>query len=285
MKFEKVFHLSKKDHNAVLLCPNSESFVDTIQKKHPAALLIPGGGYVALSEFEQKPLAHYFANYGFVPFILRYSLNKMAQYPRPLTQASAALWYIRSHASEYGIDTEKIAIIGFSAGAHLTTMLATQWNEQYSHNFSDIPEENQWAFTMPPEGNKPNATVTGYTPTTFENFEDNSGIPVNSEQGPGKLLASEGHFSQLSSLTTHTKVTDHTPPAFLFKCTSDFPPGTLEYAQACADHHVEAEVHIFADNLRCASAAVDPFSSHEYSANTQLWGTLAINWLRRELDF
>lgn len=240
----------------------------------PAALIYPGGGYRALSEAERLPIVAFFRENGFQPFVLLYSIGELAHYPAPLLEGSRAVWEIRKNHEEYGIDPTKIILVGFSAGAHAATMLATCWQEDFSREGMDIPFG----------GNKPNATVTGYTPTTFEDFAEKAkkaGIPENA--GPSNLLGKPGTmWAEYSALTTHTKVTENTPPAFLWKTSSDAPGFSTAYAKACKDCGVECELHIFSDRNRCAAPAIYQEKSElggVYGKNTQLWGTLALNWL------
>lgn len=260
--------LSERDHDAVMLSyvpdPTPES---TCSDKKTAVVIFPGGGYQAHTEWECDRMAQAFSELGFAPFVVQYSVGVEASFPELLQQASRAVWHVRKRADEYGVHPDRIVACGFSAGAHLTTMLATHWQDAVCREGSDIPEE----------GNKPNATVTGYTPTTFEDFVKRSGLDINSDDGPGHLLSHQQGYSDIPSLTTHTKVSKSTPPAFLWKTTSDFPPGTLEYAMALEAQHIPYELHVFTDSQRCASAAA--WSADGYVPNTRMWLTLATNWL------
>ena len=57
-----------------------------------------------------------------------YSLNSEAKFPAQIFDVKGAIRFLRAHADEYGIDSERIAIAGTSAGAHLATLLATTNN-------------------------------------------------------------------------------------------------------------------------------------------------------------
>ena len=54
-----------------------------------------------------------------------YRLNSEAKFPAQIFDVKGAIRFLRAHADEYGIDSERIAIAGTSAGAHLATLLAT----------------------------------------------------------------------------------------------------------------------------------------------------------------
>lgn len=94
-------------------------------KKRPAVLVLPGGGYTMCSDREAEPVTYPFLAYGYHAFVLRYSVKKDAIWPNPLNDYEQAMEYIRSHAEEWNVIDDKIAVIGFSAGGHLTGCAAT----------------------------------------------------------------------------------------------------------------------------------------------------------------
>ncbi len=91
----------------------------------PAVLICPGGGYFMCSDREAEPIAMAFLAEGYQAFVLRYSIQENAAFPRPLNDAEEALELIRSHAEEWDVDVNKIAACGFSAGGHLAAALGT----------------------------------------------------------------------------------------------------------------------------------------------------------------
>ena len=245
-------------------------------KKKPAVLIYPGGAYRFLSEAERFPIIDFFKGKGFQPFVLMYSVGKNAHYPDPLIESSKAVWEIRKNAEEYGVNPDQITLVGFSAGAHAAMMLATLWQDDASREGTNIPYG----------GNRPNATVTGYTPTTFEDFFDKPENVMATQDGVGPevVLGKSGtRWADYKSLTVHNFVTELTPPAFLWKTSADLPGSSTKYAQACKEHGVECELHIFSDKNRCAAMEFDKGLAWEYrsgiSSNTKLWGELAVNWL------
>ena len=100
-----------------------------------ALLLIPGGGYRwAVLDKEGFDCARVFAAAGITCFVLRYRLpaDGWAAGPNaPLQDAQRALRLIRAYASEYGIDPERIASLGASAGGHLAGLLAARSDATY----------------------------------------------------------------------------------------------------------------------------------------------------------
>lgn len=93
--------------------------------KRPALLILPGGGYQYCSEREADPVAFPYLKAGFQVFILRYSVAQDAVWPNPLNDYDQAMELIRRRAADWGLDPEKVAVIGFSAGGHLAAAAAT----------------------------------------------------------------------------------------------------------------------------------------------------------------
>lgn len=91
----------------------------------PAVLIFPGGGYRFTSDREAEPVAMTFLAQGYHAFVLRYTVSEEPLFPKPLEDAQAALNLIRDRAEEWGVDPDKIAVCGFSAGGHLAAALGT----------------------------------------------------------------------------------------------------------------------------------------------------------------
>lgn len=91
----------------------------------PAILILPGGAYRGCSDREAEPVAMAFLAEGYQAFVLRYSVNQHAAFPKPLHDAEEALELIRENSRDWGIDQGKVAVCGFSAGGHLAAALGT----------------------------------------------------------------------------------------------------------------------------------------------------------------
>ncbi|ADL00750.1 alpha/beta hydrolase [Brevundimonas subvibrioides] len=101
-----------------------------------ALLLIPGGGYRwAVVDKEGMDVARVFAAAGVTCFVLRYRLPAdgwTAGPDAPLQDAQRALRLIRANAADYGIDPDRIASLGASAGGHLAGLLAARRDATYA---------------------------------------------------------------------------------------------------------------------------------------------------------
>lgn len=88
-------------------------------KPHPAAVICPGGGYELLSvQNEGIDLAEYMEQQGYAAYVLLYRVSPH-RYPEPQKDLALAIKFLRSHAEEFGIDPQKILLMGSSAAGHL----------------------------------------------------------------------------------------------------------------------------------------------------------------------
>ncbi|MDZ4851193.1 MAG: SMP-30/gluconolactonase/LRE family protein [Pirellulaceae bacterium] len=118
--FDVVYHQvgSRK-----LLCdffvPSSES------AKLPAIVLVHGGGWLHGDKTKFRSLALMLAERGYVVAAIEYRLGYEAKFPAGIQDCNAAVHFLKSNASQYRIDPERIAAVGGSAGGHLVGLMAT----------------------------------------------------------------------------------------------------------------------------------------------------------------
>ena len=97
------------------------------ERQHPAILVLPGGGYAMTSDREHEPIAMAFFARGYSAFALEYSCTPHI-FPTALREAVLAMAYIRRHAQAMSVHPNRIAAIGFSAGAHLCGTLGMMYD-------------------------------------------------------------------------------------------------------------------------------------------------------------
>ncbi|MFT3691732.1 MAG: alpha/beta hydrolase [Kofleriaceae bacterium] len=91
----------------------------------PAVLVIHGGGWTeGIYRASMASHAERLAEAGYVTVNIEYRLTPTAGYPQQVQDCFCALGYMRAHAEELGIDPDRIAGLGYSAGGHLVSMLA-----------------------------------------------------------------------------------------------------------------------------------------------------------------
>jgi acetyl esterase/lipase len=97
-----------------------------------AILMAPGGGYVReVLDKEGFETARRFNEAGMTVFVLRYRLPAEGWADGkdvPLQDAQRAMRLIRMNAGQYGIDPDRLGVIGFSAGGHVAASLATRFD-------------------------------------------------------------------------------------------------------------------------------------------------------------
>ena len=108
-----------------------------------AFVICPGGGYgVVVYEMEGINTAKEFANNGVNAFLLKYRLpNDSIMIDKkvgPLQDALQAIKLVRENSEKWGIDKNKVGIMGFSAGGHLASTAATHFDMQIIENSNNI---------------------------------------------------------------------------------------------------------------------------------------------------
>ena len=120
-------------------------------RNKPALILCPGGGYEYCSIREGAPVARAFARDGVEAFVLEYDCTEVPLGVKPLHTLSASVAWVRENAAQLGIAADRIAVGGFSAGAHLAGLLAATW-----HDTDWFPEGTDL------QAHRPNAAVLCY---------------------------------------------------------------------------------------------------------------------------
>lgn len=196
-------------------------------QKRPCILICPGGAYLMCSERESEPVAFHFLTEGFNAFVLTYSVAPH-RFPTQIREVAAAMELIYKNAEEWNCDTEKIAIMGFSAGGHLASHYTTMY---------DCKEVRE----MFPESKAVNASILSYPVITAD--------PAHAHKGSFEyLLGHSPSEEEIKYFSSENNVSEKTPPTFLWHTASDAcvpVNNTLLYAQALDRNNVPFEVHIY----------------------------------------
>ena len=109
--------------------PNVAMKMDILQPKSdeklPAIVYVTGGGFINANKDNGIQLRMHLAEAGYVVASIQYRVAPTARFPEPLEDVKASIRYLKAHADQFGIDPERIGIIGGSAGGYLTAMAAT----------------------------------------------------------------------------------------------------------------------------------------------------------------
>ena len=110
-----------------------------------AVLICPGGGYWDLYwQLEGEEVAAWLNSIGVTGVILKYRVPRRPDEPkgeparRPLQDAQRAVSLVRNRAKEWGIDPQRIGIVGFSAGGHLAIATATSFDQRTYEPIDDV---------------------------------------------------------------------------------------------------------------------------------------------------
>ncbi len=100
-----------------------------------AVVCCPGGGYAHLAmDHEGHQWANFFNNQGIALIVLKYRMPHGNRFI-PISDAEEAMKSVRRHATEWHIDRNNIGIMGFSAGGHLASTIATHSKGEAAPNF------------------------------------------------------------------------------------------------------------------------------------------------------
>jgi acetyl esterase/lipase len=232
-------------------------FLDPPRKKLAAIIICPGGGYYAQAPHEGQPFAQLFSLYGIVGIVLTYRVFP-DHYPGSFSDAVRAIRIIRRDADKYNIDPEKIGIMGFSAGGHLASTVATQ-PELYKNPEDDLADK----FSA-----RPDRVILGYPVISFmDDFAHKGSVKA--------LLGENPDPKMLMQLTNYLHVTKDSPPAFLFHTADDEgvpPQNSIRYAEACITNKVPVELQIYPKGRHGVGIALnDP--------SLKMWPENLMNWL------
>lgn len=212
--------------------PTITPFFPAKDKATGAAIIVcPGGGYARLSDIKEgSAVAEWLNSLGITAFVLKYRLGMRYHQPAPLQDAARALRTVRSRAKEWNLDTNRIGILGFSAGGHLASTLGTHFDAG-SADATEVIEK---------VSSRPDLMVLVYPVISM-------GPPTH--QGSKLNLLGENPTPELIKLYSNDlQVTKETPPAFLVHTMTD--PGvpvenTMLFAAALRRAGVPFEVHIY----------------------------------------
>ena len=226
------------------------------QTTRAAILVLPGGGYIALAmDLEGKEICDWITREGMTCIVLKYrvpqtwrhghaGIEEAPKVQLPLQDAQRAIALLRYRASSYGIDPQKIGVIGFSAGGHLAAAVSNAENCAYEP--VDAADR---------ESLRPNFAILLY---------------------PGHLWAEKSPKSVLT-LSPWVEISAHAPPTLLIHAMNDPTDNvrhSIAYGLALHDAGVPVDMRFYAEGghafgIRPTSAPI-----------TTEWPGLVLQWLK-----
>lgn len=213
-----------------------------------AVMICPGGGYGMLAaSHEGEDIARWFNDFGVAAFVLKYRLPNPEimtnQQEVPLIDAMQGMTLIRQGASRYGINPDQIGVMGFSAGGHLASTLATHY---YRGEHAS-------------ETAKPNFAILLYPVITF-------GSKAHGGSRDNLLGILKTSPDMIAYYSNELQVTNQTPPVFLVHSENDTTvpvENSIDFYVACLKNKVPAEMHLY------------PEGGHGYGLQTAKFGSLS----------
>ncbi len=266
-------------------------------KKRPVMVIAPGGGYLFTSDREAEPIAMKFLSLGFHAVVLRYTTGdkegtvtgicKLA-----LKELAYTVRCLRQNSDQWYIDKNKIAVCGFSAGAHLASSLGVHWHEKELS--ASLPVKQASAEEI-----KPNALILGYGLLDYQVMKEIAMKEADNEALKDKLaymrtvnraMTGTEELSEdvIKEFSPSFWVSEKTPPAFLWHTAKDnlvFSENSLRFALALAKHKVPYELHVFQDGGHGLALANDVTanSADQINEDCEIWFELAAKWLKKHL--
>jgi len=198
-----------------------------------AMVICPGGGYWGLADHEGRDYALFLNQHGMTAFVLKYRLGS-ANYKHPvmLQDASRAVRLVRSGASRWGINPDRIGIMGSSAGGHLASSLITHF---------DVGQANA-ADPIERVSSRPDFGVLCYAVLSMTDDVTHHGSRQN-------LLGENPTPDLIQHLSAELNVTALTPHCFIWHTWEDGGvkvENSLQFAAALRRNNVPFDLHVYA---------------------------------------
>lgn len=183
-------------------------------ERTPAVIILPGGSYFWHDmNAEGRKVAEWLNDNGIAAFVVEYRvagamefvmhtrlLRRGHRHPESLFDVQKALATVRGNAHNYGIDPQKVGVMGFSAGGHLSIMAATMFDRPQFSTFADL---------------RPNFAVALYPVVTLGDS------PYTHKRSRRGLLGDRSGKALRDSLSLENLVRADMPPVFLANCKDD----------------------------------------------------------------
>jgi acetyl esterase/lipase len=198
-------------------------------------VICPGGGYAYLAiKKEGLKVAQWLNTLGITAFVLKYRLPSddimEDKSVGPLQDAQEAIRIIRRNAEKWQLNTERIGVLGFSAGGHVASTLSTHYKDEVYH-VSDIISA------------KPDFTILVYPVISMDE-------KIGHQGSRNRLLGTNPSIALIEKFSNEKQIDSLTSPAFLVHASDDqgVPvENSLAYYLALKKNKISAELHLYQD--------------------------------------
>ncbi len=234
--------------------PTIEYYKAENKKGDGAIVIFPGGGYAMRAGHEGEGYASYFSSQGIDCFVVQYRVAP-DRFPYPLLDARRAVRFVRANAEKFGINPNKIAVMGSSAGGHLAAFVSTYLK----------PIDGEGVDELDKVDFRPNAQILCYPVIDYMGHKGSFDVLLNCD---AKDIAAE---------YTPTLICDEkTPMMFLWHTAEDNVvnvTNSYKYAIRLKELNVPVEMHIY------------PYGGHGLGLGQNYpyirsWPTHLVEWLK-----
>jgi acetyl esterase/lipase len=225
-----------------------------------AIVICPGGAYYRIAfEKEGNDIVPWLNDNGITAIILKYRLPSDSSMKDKtigaLQDAQEAIRLVRRNATSWGINPSKIGVMGFSAGGHLASTLATHFDEKIYNPIDSISA-------------RPDFVILGYPVISMLSEITHMGSRTN-------LLGEKPDSALTIKFSNELQVKTNTPPTFIFHSVDDGAvplANTFNYFTSLRNNNIVVEMHIY------------PSGGHGYGLakngkSERGWPDACINWL------
>ncbi|HWB53254.1 MAG TPA: alpha/beta hydrolase, partial [Tepidisphaeraceae bacterium] len=223
-------------------------------------IVCPGGGYEHLADHEGMPIARWLNSDGITAFVLKYRLGPKYNYPAETDDAQRAIRLVRYNAKAWGLDPNRLGILGFSAGGHLASTTVTHFDSGKADAGDPIDRVSS----------RPDLGILGYPVICMMG-------PYVHEGSRQNLLGEHPDTKLEEYFSSERQVTPQTPPCFIVATADDHGvpvENSLLFAMACKKNNVPFEMHIFERGKHGFGLGGDDPELHT-------WPAIADRWLAR----
>lgn len=198
-----------------------------------AIIIFPGGSYEKNAiQHEGRDAAKRLNEAGITAFVVKYRLpddkTMVSKEIGPLQDAQQAIKIVRENADKYKIRSNRIGIMGFSAGGHLASTAGTHFRE------SKISNEKNTSL-------RPDFMILVYPVISFK--ED-----IAHKESRENLIGKNPAAEKVERYSNELQVTKDTPPTFLVHASDDdvvLVANSIRFYEYLLKHNVKAELHVY----------------------------------------
>ena len=224
-----------------------------------AVIVLPGGGYGHLAmTYEGLDVGDWFNSFGVTAFVLKYRMRESGHmHPIPMLDGQRAIRTVRARAAEWNLDPSRIGVLGFSAGGHLASTIATHFDNGGKKRPDPIERVSS----------RPDFLILCYPVISLV-------APYAHHGSIDNLLGKSPDSNLLYSLSNETQVSPNTPPTFIFQTSEDTgvpAENAVSFYLALHKAGVPAEMHIFEKGKHGVGLAKEIPGANQWPALCKDW--------------